>query len=83
MNPVSLERKNAERRDNEPPMPTADFEAAIRAVGPECYHDLHPFHHLLARRQAEQGASAGVGAEPLLLPICRATQGRGTNQPRA
>ena len=34
MNPVSLERKNAERRDNEPPMPTADFEAAIRAVGP-------------------------------------------------
>lgn len=55
MNPVSLERKNAERRDNEPPMPTADFEAAIRAVGPECYHDLHPFHHLLHGGKLNKG----------------------------
>nr|WP_246317671.1 pyrroloquinoline-quinone synthase PqqC [Hyphomicrobium methylovorum] len=28
-------------------MPVAEFEAAIRAVGPERYHDLHPFHHML------------------------------------
>ena len=55
MNPVSFERKNAERRDNEPPMPTADFEAAIRAVGPECYHDLHPFHHLLHGGKLNKG----------------------------
>ena len=55
MNPVSLERKNAERRDNEPPMPTADFEAAIRAVGPERYHDLHPFHHLLHGGKLNKG----------------------------
>ena len=55
MNPVSLERKNAERRDNEPPMPTSDFEAAIRAVGPERYHDLHPFHHLLHGGKLNKG----------------------------
>ena len=55
MNPVSFERKNAERRDNEPPMPTADFEAAIRAVGPERYHDLHPFHHLLHGGKLNKG----------------------------
>jgi pyrroloquinoline-quinone synthase len=55
MNPVSLEKKNAERRDNEPPMPTADFEAAIRAVGPERYHDLHPFHHLLHGGKLNKG----------------------------
>ena len=47
MNPVSLEKKTAERRGNEPPMSTSEFEEAIRAVGPERYHDLHPFHHML------------------------------------
>ena len=55
MNPVSLEKKNAELRGNEPPMPTADFEAAIRAVGPERYHDLHPFHHLLHGGKLNKG----------------------------
>ena len=29
------------------PLPRADFEAAIRAVGAERYHDKHPFHHAL------------------------------------
>jgi coenzyme PQQ biosynthesis protein C len=55
MNPVSLEKKNAELRGNEPPMPTADFEAAIRAVGPERYHNLHPFHHLLHGGKLNKG----------------------------
>jgi len=55
MNPVSLEKKNAELRGNEPPMQTADFEAAIRAVGPERYHDLHPFHHLLHGGKLNKG----------------------------
>jgi pyrroloquinoline-quinone synthase len=42
----SLERKSAERKALEP-WPVADFEAAIRAVGAERYHDKHPFHHML------------------------------------
>ena len=36
-------------------MSTADFEAAIRAVGPERYHDLHPFHHLLHGGKLNKG----------------------------
>jgi hypothetical protein len=38
--PVSLERASVERKTDEP-MPVADFEAAIRAVGAERYHDKH------------------------------------------
>ncbi|AGK57917.1 pyrroloquinoline quinone biosynthesis protein PqqC [Hyphomicrobium denitrificans 1NES1] len=55
MNPVSLEKKTAERRDGEPPMPIAEFEAAVRAVGPERYHDLHPFHHMLHGGKLNKG----------------------------
>jgi pyrroloquinoline-quinone synthase len=44
--PVSLERVSTER-NTEKPMSVADFEAAIRAVGAERYHDKHPFHHML------------------------------------
>jgi pyrroloquinoline-quinone synthase len=44
--PVSLERKSAVRKLDEP-MSRAEFEAAIRAVGAERYHDKHPFHHML------------------------------------
>jgi pyrroloquinoline-quinone synthase len=55
MNPVSLEKKTAERRGNEPPMSTSEFEAAIRAVGPERYHDLHPFHHMLHGGKLNKG----------------------------
>ena len=47
MSTVSLEKKTTGRSGREPPMPVAEFEAAIRAVGPERYHDLHPFHHML------------------------------------
>ena len=43
---VSLERITTERKAQEP-MSVADFEAAIRAVGAERYHDKHPFHHML------------------------------------
>lgn len=32
---------------NEPPLSCEAFEAAIRAVGAERYHDKHPFHKLL------------------------------------
>jgi coenzyme PQQ biosynthesis protein C len=55
MNPVSLEKKTAELRDGEPPMSIAEFEAAIRAVGPERYHDLHPFHHMLHGGKLNKG----------------------------
>jgi len=55
MSPVSLEKKTAERRGNEPPMPAGEFEAAIRAVGPERYHDLHPFHHMLHGGKLNKG----------------------------
>jgi len=44
--PVSLERISTERKAVEP-MSVADFEAAIRAVGAERYHDNRPFHHML------------------------------------
>jgi pyrroloquinoline-quinone synthase len=55
MNPVSLEKKTAERLANSAPMPVAEFEAAIRAVGPERYHDLHPFHHMLHGGKLNKG----------------------------
>ena len=29
------------------PMTPDALEAALRAIGPERYHDLHPFHDLL------------------------------------
>jgi coenzyme PQQ biosynthesis protein C len=54
MNPVSLERKSAELRGNEL-LQAADFEAALRAVGPERYHDLHPFHHMLHGGKLNKG----------------------------
>ncbi|MBR2536103.1 MAG: pyrroloquinoline-quinone synthase PqqC [Hyphomicrobium sp.] len=55
MTAVSLEKKSSERRDGEPPMSVADFEAAIRAIGPERYHDLHPFHHMLHGGKLNKG----------------------------
>lgn len=55
MNPVSLEKRTAELRGNEPPLSVSDFEAAIRAVGPERYHDLHPFHHMLHGGKLNKG----------------------------
>ena len=55
MSTLSLEKKGAEMRGNEPPLSVADFEAAIRAVGPERYHDLHPFHHMLHGGKLNKG----------------------------
>ena len=55
MTAVSLERKSSERRESEPPMSVSEFDAAIRAVGPERYHDLHPFHHLLHGGKLNKG----------------------------
>ena len=55
MNPLSLEKKTSERRGNEPPLSVAEFEAEIRAVGPERYHDLHQFHHLLHGGKLNKG----------------------------
>jgi coenzyme PQQ biosynthesis protein C len=40
--------------DNAPWSPT-EFEAQIRAVGPERYHDLHPFHKLLHGGKLNKG----------------------------
>ena len=59
------------------------FEAAIRAVGAERYHDKHVFHKASAWRQAEQRPGSGLGAEPLLLPGGRAAQGRRLHEPGA
>ena len=78
---VSLERKSAERKAQEP-MPVAEFEAAIRAVGAERYHDKHPFHHMLHGGKLTEAASAGLGAQSLLLSVGRAAQGRCPDQPR-
>jgi len=40
---------------NAPMMSVEDFEAAIRAVGAERYHDKHPFHHLLHGGKLNKG----------------------------
>ena len=61
--------------------PVADFEAAIRAVGAERYHDKHPFHHMLHGGKLNKAAGAGLGAQPLLLPVGGAAQGRRPHQP--
>jgi pyrroloquinoline-quinone synthase len=37
------------------PMSPAALEAALRAVGPERYHDLHPFHDLLHGGRLNKG----------------------------
>ena len=41
-----------------PPWSREEFEAQIRAVGPERYHDLHPFHKLLHGGQLDKGQVA-------------------------
>lgn len=40
------------------PWNPAEFEAALRAVGPERYHDLHPFHKLLHGGKLSKGQVA-------------------------
>ena len=64
-------------RQGAPLNSAGELEAALRHIGATRYHNLHPFHRLLARRQAEQGTGAGLGAEPLFLPEHDSAQGRG------
>ena len=80
--PVSLERISTERKTAEP-MSLAEYEAAIRAVGAERYHDKHPFHHMLHGGKLDKAAGAGLGAQPLLLSVGRPAQGRRLDQPPA
>lgn len=42
----------------QPPWSPDEFEAQIRAVGPERYHDLHPFHKLLHGGKLNKGQVA-------------------------
>lgn len=42
----------------EPSMSREEFDAAIHAIGPERYHDLHPFHHLLHGGKLNKGQVA-------------------------
>jgi coenzyme PQQ biosynthesis protein C len=55
MTAISLEKKSAAARAQEPMWTRAEFEAQIRAVGPERYHDLHPFHHMLHGGELNKG----------------------------
>ena len=50
------------------PLSNAAFEAAIRAVGTERYHDKHVFPKLVHGGKLNKGQGPGLGAEPLLLP---------------
>ena len=54
MTRASLKKTSAEPRDGAP-MSAAELEAAIRAIGPERYHDLHPFHHMLHGGELNKG----------------------------
>jgi pyrroloquinoline-quinone synthase len=55
MSTVSLEKQSTDRRTLEAPWSVPEFEAQIRAVGPERYHDLHPFHHMLHGGKLNKG----------------------------
>ncbi len=55
MTAVSLEQKSAAARIEQPMWTRPEFEAQIRAVGPERYHDLHPFHHMLHGGKLNKG----------------------------
>lgn len=55
MTAISLEKKSAAARAQELMWTRAEFEAQIRSVGPERYHDLHPFHHMLHGGKLNKG----------------------------
>ncbi len=43
------------RLANLPLLPPDEFEAALRAVGAELYHDKHPFHQMLHGGKLNKG----------------------------
>ncbi|MDO9383136.1 MAG: pyrroloquinoline-quinone synthase PqqC [Hyphomicrobiaceae bacterium] len=55
MSSVAAKKREAAPAANAPMLTTAEFEAAIRAVGAERYHDKHPFHHLLHGGKLNKG----------------------------
>lgn len=55
MTAISLGQKSAAARNDQPMWSRNDFEAQIRAVGPERYHDLHTFHHMLHGGKLNKG----------------------------
>lgn len=55
MTAISLEKTNAGARTDAGLWTRSEFEAQIRAVGPERYHDLHPFHHMLHGGKLNKG----------------------------
>ena len=56
------------------PMSREEFEAAIRAVGAERYHDKHPFHKLLhgGKLNKEPGRRPGRSTATATSRPCRA-----------
>lgn len=55
MSPVAATKLREAQPGEAPMLSTADFEAAIRAVGAERYHDKHPFHKLLHGGKLNKG----------------------------
>jgi pyrroloquinoline-quinone synthase len=49
------EKTTAGEAETLPPLSAADFEAAIRTVGAERYHDKHPFHRALHGGELNKG----------------------------
>ena len=50
-----IERPKAEASAARAMLSNEDFEAAVRAVGAECYYDKHPFHVLLHTGKLDKG----------------------------
>ena len=62
------------RRNGDPvmtaePLSPAELEAALKQIGAERYHSLHPFHKLMYQGRVESRSASGMGFEPLLLPV--------------
>jgi len=58
------------------------FEAAIRAVGAERYHDKHVFHKLLHGGKLNKGQVQAWALNRYCYQEGRAAQGRGLHEPR-
>ena len=61
---------------------TADeLEAALREIGAERYHILHPFHRLLHSGKLDQGQVQAWALNRYYLPESHPDEGRGTDRP--